>query len=812
MDNTILKNTNWFQSQLNTYQSANNDYEFVKKNFVIREQEFSTIINSLKDKADKDPLQHELILGRRGSGKSTLLKRIEVEIIEDKKLKENYIPINLAEEQAGIYRLFDLWEQVIEELECYLKTNIPKTDFFEFNSEQDYTHSLYEIVHQTCKKYKKKIVLLLDNFDRIVENFTDDGNLLRETLVNYNDIQIIGGSTRMDEHFWRYDKPFYEFFRRHRLEGLNREETYKLLHHWSNLLQVAELETFIKKNPGKIENIRILTDGLPRTIQIFIQIVLQNTQSEVYEYLKKIMDSVTPLYQERLNNLTAPLRKIVLEMSFIWESCTTKQLAEKTKMESKLISAHLKSLTEKGIVEKIETNTKNHLYRISERFFNIWLIITQGNPEQKRRAKWMSIFLENFYDVDDFRFLIQTHLSLLQSKQLNYKEALVFSKALSQSKYTTTQERDKIIELTESLNESNTEYSFIKMPKKFEDIFKESEVFINNGNYDKALKLVEEFENEEDGMKFLLLGSINYYFNKNYKNAKINYKKAIEKGNIDAISNLAVLYSDKEKNLFKAEKYFKKSYKHNKVDGAYNLGLLYQKQNNFIEAEKYYLIAIKNKNYFALFNLALLYDENNKFDKAEKYYLMAINNNNYNAISNLANLYDKQGDFEKAEKYYLLAIDKNNDEIALNNLSIRYYEKNINKKKALEYLKKAMKLNSTNLLQQKLIILEVWNGILNNLENKIFNTIKSAEKSMLERFFLELLTHQQKNLALKFFLNDDFGEELQEKYSVLFYVCQLLNNGEKGPNLKLKIPPELQDTVTEMLSRIEEGQKFYGYI
>lgn len=418
MNNKNIKSGNWFIDQLNLYQSANSDYKSIKNNFIIRESEFKNITSSLINKKAEDPLQHELILGRRGSGKSTLLKRIEIEITENPKLNKKFLPINLAEEQAGIYRLFDLWEQVIEEIKHQLKIDLALKEFSSFDSNDDYTHYLYQVINGLCKKHKMRIVLLLDNFDRIVENFTDDGNLLRETLINYNDVAIIAGSTRMDEHFWRYDMPFYEFFRRHRLEALSKDEIYKLLNHWSDSLKIPELKTYVNNHPGKIENIRILTDGLPRTLQFFIQMVLQNADSNSYDYLKKIMDNVTPLYQERLNNLPAQLRKTVLEMAFIWEACTTKQLVGKVKMESKLISANLKTLVEKGIVDKIETNKKNHLYRISERFFNMWLIITQGNPEQKRKAKWLSVFLENWYDTNDLKELARKHNVIFKETQL----------------------------------------------------------------------------------------------------------------------------------------------------------------------------------------------------------------------------------------------------------------------------------------------------------------------------------------------------------------------------------------------------------
>ena len=75
------------------------------------------------------------------------------------------------------------------------------------------------ILHSLVVQHKK-IILLLDNIDRIFENIREEASLLREVLLNHKVIRIIGGSTRMSEHFWRYDLPFYQFFRIIRLEAL----------------------------------------------------------------------------------------------------------------------------------------------------------------------------------------------------------------------------------------------------------------------------------------------------------------------------------------------------------------------------------------------------------------------------------------------------------------------------------------------------------------------------------------------------------------------------------------------------------------
>ena len=826
---------NRFVEQLNLYQTANSDNASIKKNFVVRKLEFGLIIYSLLHKKNNDSLQHELILGSRGGGKSTLLKRIQIEVEENEKLSKKYIAINLAEEQAGIYTLADLWLQVVNELKYKLQFETEFVSFSSFESKDEYANYLYKIIHENCIKAKKKVVLLLDNFDRIVENFTDDGKQLREQLINFNDVALICGSTRMDEHFWRYDKPFYEFFRRHRLEKLSSDEIKALITHWANTLEIEPLKEFVKNNNGKIENIRLLTDGLPRTLQFFIQILLQHTEEYGYTYLKKIMDGVSPLFQERLNMLPSQLRKVVYEMAFIWEACNTKQLVEACMMESKLISANLKTLQEKGLIEIISTATKNNLYRIKERFFNMWIIITQGNPDQKRKAKWLSLFLENWYSDSDLKRIASEHIFLLKSGKKNIDSMLLMSKAISQCKTTTLDERDEIINLTNELAGAFGNSLLNDLPKNSEELINNVGKLISTKEYEKALKLTNEIENESDGVKFGMLGFI-YFLQEKFEDSEIYYLKSIDKENKIAFFNLAVLYLEL-KNYSEAELYFLAALNLGFNHAFFDLAILNERKNNFEEAIKYFLLAIDEGYLKALNNLALLYFKKNQFDLAEKYFLLGEDNNDKDAENNLAVLYYNQNIIDEAERKFLEAISRGNKSAlfnlgilyynqnkfdlaekyyklsvkygyggAFNNLAVIYYNQNKNNKEALELIdnKKSEIVESTR------IIIEIWNGIFNNIENRAIEILKKEEISD-SAFLFDLLVQQQKSLVLKLFNNEEIGKALQEEYAVLYYVTLILNNKTEN-NLLLKIPPEIQSTIDDVLNRINERQKYFGYL
>jgi TPR repeat protein len=653
-------------SSFRFYQSANADAESIKEDFLIRLKEFEIIMEDIRRNPMKGSVQHYLLLGRRGSGKSTLLKRIQVEVDTDKKLSKTHIAINLAEEQANIYKLHDLWEEIIQELEDRgIAVEKPEWD----ENEQAYSRSLFTAIHKAIEKSNKKIILLLDNIDRIFENLQSDAALLREYLLNFDDIKIIGGSTKMTEHFWKYNQPFYEFFRVLELKPLTGEEIKKLLLYWSEKLTLPQLKDFVEKRTGQLETVRILTDGLPRTLQFFVNILLTRTQETGYEYLRLIMDHATPLYQERLNGLPPAQRKVVLKMAFLWEAGGAKEIAAVTHMDNKVVSAQLKQLCDKGITEKIETKTKNHLYRLAERFFNLWLIFTQGSPQEKRKAKCLTIFLENFYEAEELKNLAFSHLVMIKDGRMAPNKAALLTKAFAQSKHISFGMRDQLISSTLELKGVDKELA-AQLPFTTKTIWEKIEIFVGKQEWNSALKIVENVE-QEDGIKDLLLGRI-YFSWKNFNEAEKYFLIAKSKGFQYAAKLLVLIYINQQK-FDLAEKYYESIINKEDVDFIDIVASLYKEAGKSDLAEKYYLLAVEKGNVDAINNIAIVYDESGKTELAEKYYLLAIDKGNIDALNNIATLYDELGKADLAEKYYMMAIERGYLD-ASNNLAVLYSE------------------------------------------------------------------------------------------------------------------------------------------
>jgi hypothetical protein len=149
----------------------------------------------------------------------------------------------------------------------------------------------------------------------------------------------------------------------------------------------------------------------------------------------------------------------------------------------------------------------------------------------------------------------------------------------------------------------------------------------------------------------------------------------------------------------------------------------------------------------------------------------------------------------------------------LNNLAYMFYEINDikNKEKARELAEKALETNDDFFNRESLLIIELWNGIFNDVENRAIEIIKDENDKIIEELLFDLLVQQQKNLVLRLFQHIELGAQLQEKYMVLYYVTQLLTSPQ-DENLRLRIPPELQSTIDEVLEKIINEQKRYSGI
>ncbi len=655
------------------YNPSNQPKEAIAANFVIRTSEFAELMEGIRKDTMEHMPQHYIVQGQRGYGKTTLLLRIKYEILGDNNLNSWLIPVQFDEEEYSVRTLEKFWEKVIEILEHDNKVFHGLSEQVKNLPDAEYSETvIYNILSEALIGKKKKLILLIDNFGEIMQKFTlKEQQRLREILTTSNLFRIIGASAVALEFTQSYDKPFFDYFKTITLGELNKTGTIKLLEKLSEDDKYETVRTIIKEQPERIEALRLLTGGVPRTIVLLFNIFIDNDNGDSFKDLEKVLDLVTPLYKARLDSLSAIQQAIIDAMALNWDAISTKDIAKAVRMESKAVSSQLNELVKNQVITKVTTSKKNHLYQIGERFFNIYYLMRIGNRNSEKKVRWLVKFFEVWYGPKELESRARAHILALKEKHPHVNHAFYITQALAQTNLPLKLQHDLLQEGKQYLSSCNSSLS-CEVIKSHVEMREEITDLIKNKDFIQALaKLKAEKIIDKDA----------YYFIANvlntsgdFKMAEKYYLMAVEKEHVSAMYNLALLYQLEFKDFQKAEKYYLMAVEKKHASAMYNLALLYEKKfKDFQKAEKFYLLAVEKKHASAMYNLALLYQlEFKDFQKAEKFYLLAVEKEHVGAMYNLALLYELEfKDFQKAEKFYLLAVEKKHAN-AVYNLALLY--------------------------------------------------------------------------------------------------------------------------------------------
>lgn len=405
--------------------------EFLSR-FVVRTDIFNDLFSDITTANYTVPQQHYILIGQRGQGKTTLLRKLLIEVKNSSELSERIVPVKFSEEQYQIRSLSRLWEEVADYLQSIYPDVFPDIldKMEEHFDDEDYELKSFTLFENTIIRSGKKLLLLIDNFDDMIGKLSSkEQHRLREILLSSSSIRIIGGSTDMLEQHHRYDKPFYQFFKIIKLRGFNEHEAHTFLRAIAKEDQKEKIESLIRTNPGRIETLRRLTGGVPRTLVMLFDILMDDG-GNAFDDLLNILDEVTPLYKHRMDDLPGQLQEIVHTIAMNWDGMLTREIAKKTKLEGKAISAQLKQLEKYEIVES-ESIGKNKIYKIKERFFNIWYLMRYGRKKDRQRVEWLVKFLISWYSKEELEERAKQLIESLETKEVSPNHAFHMTEALS---------------------------------------------------------------------------------------------------------------------------------------------------------------------------------------------------------------------------------------------------------------------------------------------------------------------------------------------------------------------------------------------
>ena len=542
----------------NLYNPHEQSREQLIEGFVVRHKILKQLFREIKSSTMQFPEQHYLIEGQRGMGKTTLLLRLSYQIENDEELNTWLIPIVLKEEAYyGIHRLFQLWEEVAQELEAKdtIFSGLLEQMRAGENDEDNYEQHCFQVLVDALDTQAKKIILFIDNLGEMFQNFDDEeSHRLREILMTCSHLRIIGATSIVLEASFKYEHAFYEFFKKKQLEGLSREETRDLL------LQLAKtyndegtIQNILNSHPGRVEALRLLTGGVIRTIILLFEIFVDDKDGDSLSDLDQILDRVTPLYKHRMDDLTKEQRPVVNAIALNWDAISPQEIAKRAHLKIDQVTTLLSELEKVFIVQRAPTGVGQDLYYLQERFFNIWYLMRLSPRGSQARVVWLVRFLENWYDQEELIARAKRHTKALRKGNYAPKAAYYLTEALARTgKLSADVEHEMKLETKELLDRKDQLLAAHLSPSD-KDLFLRALACVLEGNYENALTLLSQVKNK-NGDVFLWMAFI--YMNlEEYTKSEQHYLQAIDAGDADALNNLAWLYFTRRSNKQRAIEY-----------------------------------------------------------------------------------------------------------------------------------------------------------------------------------------------------------------------------------------------------------------
>lgn len=835
------------------YNPAGQPKEWLIEHFVVRTSVFDKIFKDISTGKMKYPEQHYIIQGQRGMGKTTLLLRLKYEIENTPKLNSWLIPIFFNEESYDLTSLSNLWEKLLKQLDSLWETNgeyYAKTE--NFIGKPDYEKKCFDLLVEIIKSKKRKIVLFFDNFGQLfLDNLsTKDQQRLREVLMNCAEIRIIAASAVVLKDLYDYSKPFYEFFKIINLEGLNKDETYDLIR---KLEEKSAEPIELDRHKAKIETLAILTGGVIRTIMLIYETILADKDGSALNDLETILDRMTPLYKHRIEDLPVQQRKVIDVIAKKWDAVSTKEIGENIRengqlMPAKHISALLQQLEKNNVIEKKQTNTKNHLYQLKERFFNIWYLMRNGDRQDKCKVIWLTKFLELWYeDEGGFEIFLKSHISHLQSGKYYPSSAIMITEALANSNRINIQNLDLLLNETSNIL---TEEQRKLLPNIENQKIQAFLNYFNNEKYIEGIAVLNTIEIKGDDINLYLAGAHARINEKKQAIGFLNNIKVKNNQNRLAIGHLYYELGEYHKciNLIKNYNGDNKGYAYHLLGECYlnldnqkmainclikaidykNLNsypLLIEsliKAKNILEAKKYCLEAMNSESSEVKKDTVFICLRYKELDKREDSKILInnalkINPNDadFNYLNGVLFLFDT--DLSKralnSEKYFAIAnklYTKSNQRnanyyICLGVLFNIYSEILLDKERLKSILVNTGDFNKFPRLLLYSSFLNIWEnnyktGI--DLLYKYLNLdISNIDYILLNTTIQLLLSKKQFHSVQKIFETENLN--LKERFKPIYYALMTYLKDEY-PNEILKMGDELKQPVADVMKRVEE--------
>jgi len=380
------------------------DLEFI---LVQRQSLLRDAVERVQESALTNHKHHLLFVGPRGCGKTHLVTLIVSRLAEDESLT-NHLRIAWLNEDETCTTLLEL----LLKIHAALEKRYPA----EFHA--DMLSPAYDLKQDAALEFvsnhllsalgSRTLLVVTENLDAIFEGLGDSGQKQLRSFIQENPrLSIVATAQRLVEDLSNRNSPFFGFFQTEHLKPLTVTQATELLQNIARLQRKDTVVDFLATRQGRsrVRAIHHLSGGNHRIYIVLSQFITRDSVDALLEPFMKMVDELTPYYQERIRWLPPLQRKIVEYLCTCEGTVPVKEIAKRLFATPQTISSQLQDLREKGYVEANQRGRES-LYEISEPLMRICVEVKDNQRLQPLRL--LVDFLRVWYDDQDLKLRLDT--------------------------------------------------------------------------------------------------------------------------------------------------------------------------------------------------------------------------------------------------------------------------------------------------------------------------------------------------------------------------------------------------------------------
>ena len=300
--------------QFYPYSPRKADFKQLSRSFVARESLLEELIDSIREQAAAEAIQHWMILGMRGMGKSHLIALLFQMIKNTADLNKDWIPLLMHEEEQSVFSLHTLFIRFLTQLgEEIVDTDKNKSraisDFIDLQrddnkKQEEILESVVAFLKDFVRETGKRLLVLMENSDDIFSRYISKKNDIkqfRNMLQHDNFMMLIATSPTFFDEISKPSAPLYQFFRIRNLELLTYEQAFELLNRWKQSdkqLSGRKSKTMqFDINDYRLRALYHLTGGNPRVLLfLYMTITGEDGIRSAVEIFSKLLEEDLSTY------------------------------------------------------------------------------------------------------------------------------------------------------------------------------------------------------------------------------------------------------------------------------------------------------------------------------------------------------------------------------------------------------------------------------------------------------------------------------------------------------------------------------------